>query len=125
MEEEQRPWPPRPQTTCPPARLLLLAGNNHTPSRTYTSNGIEILVAHEVHSVESELSFEIAVGPRPGSFLIVHDFAGGRELLHIAANRAEAERWLAVNHYSNARLEEVPSHSGTTITNPETGGRQE
>jgi hypothetical protein len=40
-------------------------------------------------------------------FRVLRDLSDSPELLHLAKDRAPAERWLASNPYSRAYLEEV------------------
>jgi hypothetical protein len=93
--------PPRPhQTWTEPASFTLHEGN-------FSSDGIILVTIMRSHSADSTLAFEVVEVPQPGQVKILLDFGGTSELLHLAANRAAAELWIAREGYRNARLEVV------------------
>jgi hypothetical protein len=59
------------------------------------------------YSVESDLRFEIVERPAIGMVRVLQQLGDSSELLHLARDRAAAERWLASNQYSRAYLDEV------------------
>lgn len=83
-----------------PATFTLHLGN-------YGSEGSIIMVVRRTYDVDSPLDFEVDEYPRPGDAHVLAAMSGRDELLHIAADRAAAEAWLATNRYSNARIEIV------------------
>lgn len=83
-----------------PATFTLHLGN-------YGSEGSIIMVVRRTYNVDSPLDFEVDEYPRPGDAHVLAAMSGRDELLHIAADRAAAEAWLATNRYSNARIEIV------------------
>lgn len=71
------------------------------------SGGIIVLKVLRTFSVASNLSFEVVEHPRTG-FIRIFDRPGdGRELVHLAADRRDAEAWLSRHGYPHAVLEEV------------------
>ncbi|NMN03815.1 MULTISPECIES: hypothetical protein [unclassified Novosphingobium] len=85
-----------------PASFTLHLGN-------YGSEGSIIMVVRRTYSVDSSLEFEVDEYPRPGDAHVLASGSGRDELLHIASDRAAAERWLAANRYTQARIEIVGS----------------
>ena len=73
----------------------------------FGENGVIVVSVRRTYSVESDLRFEIAERPAIGSVRVLQLLGDGPELLHLAANREAAERWLANNRYNRAYLEEV------------------
>ena len=93
--------PPRPYPTwTAPASFTLHEGN-------FSSDGVILVTIMRSHSADSTLAFEVVEVPQPGQVKILLDFGGTSELLHLAANRAAAELWIAREGYRNARLEVV------------------
>ncbi len=45
--------------------------------------------------------------PQPDQVLVLQQWPGASELVHIAPDQAAAEHWLKTNHYSNSRVEIV------------------
>jgi hypothetical protein len=66
-----------------------------------------VVSVRRTYSVDSDLLFEIVERPVIGMVRILQDLGDSSELLHLAADRNAAERWLASNRYSRAWLEEV------------------
>lgn len=87
-------------TYCSPASITLHEGN-------FASGGVILVTIMRTHSVDSDLTFEIAERPAIGMVRVLQDFGGNSELLHLAESREAAEQWLAKNRYSSARLEDV------------------
>jgi len=58
-------------------------------------------------TTESDLTFWIVNPPCVGEVRILRDIDGVNEMLHLALDRAAAERWLAENPDPDIRLEEV------------------
>lgn len=73
----------------------------------FASSGVILVTIMRTHSVDSDLTFEIAERPAIGMVRVLQDFGGNSELLHLAESREPAELWLARNRYSSARLEDV------------------
>ncbi len=73
----------------------------------YGTGAVVVLIVQRTFGLGCPLDFTIESLPAPGSVRILHDWASKSELLHLASDRAAAERWLADNRYSNARLEDV------------------
>lgn len=67
--------------------------------------GLIIAVINRIISTTSPLSYEIVSLPQPGQVLVLQQWPGTSELVHIAPDPAAAERWLKANHYSQARFE--------------------
>lgn len=93
--------PPRERPTySSPACFTLHEGD-------FGENGVIVVSVRRTYSVESDLRFEIAERPAIGSVRVLQLLGDEPELLHLAANREAAERWLANNRYNRAYLEEV------------------
>lgn len=86
-------------TYSSPASITLHEGN-------FARDSV-ILAIMRTHSVDSDLSFEIAERPAIGMVRGLQDFGDNSELLHLAETLEAAELWLARNRYSSARLEDV------------------
>lgn len=112
-----RKEPPREYGTYgSPASITLHEGN-------FSSAGVITVVVMRTHSIESDLQFEIAERPALGAVRILQPHGDSSELLHLAADRAAADLWLASNRYSDARLEEVTANErcgdiGDTAASP-------
>jgi len=78
----------------------------------YGSQGTIVLVVNRGFSVTSPLDFEITEMPRPGMVRLLTPIGGHEYLQHLAADMADAERWMAIHHYHNIRAEVVgdPDH---------------
>lgn len=95
-----RKEPPKTRATySSPAYFSLHEGD-------FGDGGVVVSV-RRTHSVESDLRFEIVERPAIGMIRVLQDLGDSPELLHLARDRAAAERWLANNRYSRAFLEEV------------------
>ncbi len=93
--------PPRERPTySSPACFTLHEGD-------FGQAGIIVLSVLRTYSVESDLRFEIVERPAIGMVRVLQQLGDSSELLHLARDRAAAERWLASNRYSRAYLEEV------------------
>lgn len=71
------------------------------------SGGVIVMKVLRTFSVASSLRFEVAERPPTGSIRIFDRPGDGRELVHLAADRLEAEAWLSRHGYPHAVLEEV------------------
>jgi len=91
----------------------VIRGNHiSTPSITlhhgdFASGGIVVLMAYMTYAVSSDLTFEIVERPAPGSVRALHPFGEAMELLHLAADMAQAEQWLRVHNHRGAILDPV------------------
>jgi hypothetical protein len=72
-----------------------------------TSGGVIVMKVFRTFSVASDLRFEVVERPPTGSIRIYDRPGDGRELVHLAADRLEAEAWLSRHGYPHAVLEEV------------------
>ena len=98
--------PPRPYPTwATPASFTLDEEN-------FSSDGVILVTIMRSHSVDSQLTFEVAEGPQPGQVRILLDFGGSTELLHLAKSVTVVELWIARERYRNARLEFVREDVG-------------
>jgi hypothetical protein len=71
------------------------------------SGGVIVMKVFRTFSVASSLLFEVVEHP-PTGFIRIFDRPGdGRELVHLAPDRREAEAWLPRHGYPHAVLEEV------------------
>jgi hypothetical protein len=87
---------------------------NHTTAASITlhhgnfaSGGIVVVIAYMTYAVSSALTFEIVEHPPAGSVRVLQPFGETMELLHLAADFAQAEAWLRANSYRGAILEPV------------------
>ncbi|WP_094462439.1 hypothetical protein [Pannonibacter phragmitetus] len=87
-------------TYTAPASITLHEGD-------FASGSVILVTVMRTHSVDSNLSFEIAERPKIGMVRVVNRIGDDDELLHLAESREAAELWLAKAGYSRARLEEV------------------
>ena len=71
------------------------------------SGGVTVMKVFRTFSVASNLCFEVVERPPTGSVRIFDRPGDGRELVHLAADRREAEAWLSRHGYPHAVLEEV------------------
>ena len=73
----------------------------------FTSGGVIVMKVSRCFSVASNLRFEVVERPPTGSVRIFDRPGEGHELVHLAADRREAEAWLSRHGYPHAVLEEV------------------
>lgn len=66
------------------------------------SGGVIVMKVFKTFSVASSLRFEVVESPPVGSVLIFDRPGDGRELVHLAADRREAEAWLSRHGYPHA-----------------------
>lgn len=93
--------PPRSRATyTSPACFTLHEGD-------FGEAGTIVVSVRRTWSVESDLRFEIVERPAIGMVRVLQDLGDSPELLHLARDREEAERWLANNRYSRAYLDEA------------------
>ncbi len=71
------------------------------------SGGVIVMKVLRTFSVASDLRFEVVERPPADSIRIFDRPSDGRELVHLAADRREAETWLSRHSYPHAVLEEV------------------
>lgn len=86
--------------TTIPASITLHKGD-------YGSQGTIVLRVHQSFSVNSELTFTVKERPVIGSVLVLDRAGDDAELVHLAANRADAEEWLSRHGYPRAALQEI------------------
>lgn len=70
------------------------------------ANGVIVVTIHPTFGIDSPLRFEVQRRPKPGSARVVR--AGRRELLHLAADRIQAGKWLTAHRHGDAVIEDVP-----------------
>jgi hypothetical protein len=73
----------------------------------YGSNGTIVMRVHKTFDVNSPRDFTVHEQPKPGSVLVMSRPDDLGELVHLAANRGEAEDWLARHGYPEAELKDV------------------
>ena len=73
----------------------------------FASGGVTVMKVFKSFSVASNLRFEVVERPPTGSIRIFDRPGDGRELVHLAADRCDAEAWLSRHGYPHAVLEEV------------------
>lgn len=88
--------------TTIPASITLHEGD-------YGSQGTIVLRVHRTFSVNSELRFAVKERPAIASVLVLDRAGDDAELVHLAADRAAAEEWLARHSYPHAVLQEITS----------------
>ncbi|MBV5264760.1 hypothetical protein [Pinisolibacter aquiterrae] len=71
------------------------------------SGGVIVMKVSRCFSVASNLRFEVVERPSTGSVHVLDRPGHGRELVHLAADRRDAEAWLSRHGYPHAVLEEV------------------
>ncbi|WP_025030076.1 hypothetical protein [Nitratireductor aquibiodomus] len=81
----------------------------------FGSNGMIVMRVHKTFDVTSPRDFTEREQPEPGSVLVMSRPGDLGELVHLAANRSEAENWLTRHGYPEAVLQEV------TVPAPDTG----
>jgi len=100
-----------------PARTL----GNYTSSPALTlheadcrSGDVVVLTILRTFNVDCGLTFTVVEQPPPGSVRIFDRPGERAELIHLAANREEAEAWLRTRRYREAVLDEVPQDTAAT-----------
>ena len=73
----------------------------------YGSGETIILSVNRIFSVSDARTFEVIQVPPPGAALVLQEWEGHRELLHVAAGEAAASAWLDRHGYSRAHVEIV------------------
>lgn len=73
----------------------------------FGQGGVILITVRRSYSVDSDLVFAVTEVPRIGAVRVLQSIGDASELLHLAENRDAAELWLANNHCTNARIEEV------------------
>lgn len=73
----------------------------------YGSNGTIVMRVHKTFDVNSPRDFKVREQPEPGAVLVMSRPGDLGELIHLAANRSEAEDWLTRHGYPEAELQEV------------------
>ncbi|MBF5089065.1 hypothetical protein F1640_03250 [Novosphingobium sp. NBM11] len=73
----------------------------------YGSGETIVLSVNKIFSVSDARTFEIVRIPPPGAALVLQEWEGHRELLHVAAGEAAATAWLGRHGYSRAYVEIV------------------
>lgn len=73
----------------------------------YGSGGIIVLSVNKIFSVRDGRTFVVASVPPSGAGLVLQEWEGHRELLHVATDQATATAWLNRHGYSRARIEIV------------------
>ena len=73
----------------------------------YGSGDVVVLSVNKFFSVTDQRAFEVTSVPQPGAALVLQEWDGHRELLHVAADRATADAWLNRHGYSWAHVEIV------------------
>ncbi|KAB2684343.1 hypothetical protein [Brucella tritici] len=86
--------------TTIPASITLHEGD-------YGSQGTIVLRVHRTFSVNSELKFAVVGRPAIGSVLVLDRAGDDAELVHLAADRADAEEWLTRHGYPKAVMQEI------------------
>lgn len=81
----------------------------------FGSNGTIIMRVHKTFDVHSPREFVVSEQPETGSVLVMSRPGELGELVHLAANRGDAEDWLTRHGYPEAELQEV------TVLAPDTG----
>lgn len=90
--------------TTIPASITLHKGD-------YGSQGTIVLRVHQTFSVNSDLKFAVKERPAIGSVLVLDRAGDHAELVHLAANRADAEEWLTCHGYPQAVLQEISANA--------------
>ncbi|PRD43533.1 hypothetical protein C5748_09680 [Phyllobacterium phragmitis] len=86
--------------TVLPASITLHKGD-------YGNQGTIVLRVHQTFSVNSDLKFAVKERPAIGSVLVLARPGDDAELVHLAANRADAEEWLTRHGYPRAVFREI------------------
>ncbi|MDB5726061.1 MAG: hypothetical protein JWQ16_2815 [Novosphingobium sp.] len=73
----------------------------------FGSEGTIVLVVRRLFSADSAKRFEILEVPKPGMVRVLTGHGDREELRFLAPDMANAERWMAENHYSDMRVEIV------------------
>jgi len=73
----------------------------------FGSRSVIVMRVLRSFSINTDLSFSIAERPAIGSVLVLELPGPEAELVHVAADRREAEEWLTLHGYPQAVLQEV------------------
>jgi len=73
----------------------------------FGSAGVVVLKVFKTFSASSPLTFTVVERPKLGMVRVLDRAGGHAELLHLAADRAAAQAWLASHRYSDAVLDVV------------------
>jgi hypothetical protein len=73
----------------------------------FGSGGVTVIRVHRTFSASSVLQFTVVECPPVGSVRIFDRAGPGRELVHLAMSRPDAEAWLGCHAHPHAVLEEV------------------
>ena len=65
------------------------------------------IAAREAFPLDSDLSFEVVYRPKAGQVRVLQEYGVHSILLYLAANMADARRWVEESGHINIRLEEV------------------
>ncbi|WLS00624.1 hypothetical protein [Shinella sumterensis] len=65
------------------------------------------IAARKTFPLDSDLSFEVVYRPVAGEVRVLQEYGAHSILLYLAANMADARRWVAESGHINIRLEEV------------------
>lgn len=65
------------------------------------------IAAREAFPLDSDLSFEVVYRPEAGQVRVLQEYGAHSILLYLAANMADARRWVEQSGHINTRLEEV------------------
>ncbi|QCJ00915.1 hypothetical protein [Agrobacterium larrymoorei] len=73
----------------------------------YRGGGVIAIRVHRTFSLETNLVFTVVERPALGSCRVLDRPGDHAELVHLAASRQAAERWLTSHGYPSAALEDV------------------
>ena len=73
----------------------------------YGPGGVIAIRVHRTFSLESKLHFTVVERPAIGSVRVLDRAGDDAELVHLAANVADAKEWLTRHGYPHAVMEEV------------------
>ena len=100
-----------------PARTL----GNYTSRPSFTLHEMDIgggnvvvVRVQRTFNIDSALTFVVTEWPPAGSVRIFDRPGERAELVHLAANRTEAEAWLQAHRYPEAVLDELPHETTAT-----------
>ena len=65
------------------------------------------IAAREAFPLDSDLSFEVVYRPEAGQVRVLQEYGAHSILLYLAANMADARRWVEQSGHINTRLEEI------------------
>ncbi|WP_454887332.1 hypothetical protein [Sphingomonas oryzagri] len=83
-----------------PGEFTLHLGN-------WGTDNVIVLSVNRHYTADSRGTFTVERVPQPGEALVVTDFMGGVELLHVAQDASVAAAWKQAHGYPNARIEIV------------------